>query len=100
MRAGLYSQRVRVKELDLDAARVVDLDGASPWAPKVRINGFSLPGVSLGYFRGKPWTQKLFCLLTSRQRVLVLPRRDGRVLLLSLERPQALLDALRALAPR
>jgi len=30
--------------------------------------------------------------------VLVLPRRDGRLLLLSPEQPQVLLDALRAIA--
>ena len=38
---------------------------------------------------------KAFCLLTQRQRVLWLPLRGGKEqLLLSLERPQALLDAL------
>jgi D-alanyl-D-alanine carboxypeptidase len=34
-------------------------------------------------------------LLTDLQRVLVLPRRDGSVLMLSLQRPEALLQALR-----
>jgi len=34
-------------------------------------------------------------LLTDLQRVLVLPRRDGSVLLLSLQQPEALLRALR-----
>ena len=43
---------------------------------------------------------KAFLLVTQRTKVLVLPERSGRRLLLSLERPQALLDALRAVTER
>ena len=40
-------------------------------------------------------SDRFFCALTSRQRELVLPERGGeRFLLLSLERPQVLLEAL------
>jgi hypothetical protein len=34
-------------------------------------------------------------LVTDTSRVLVLPKRDGSVILLSLQRPEALLEALR-----
>ena len=37
-------------------------------------------------------------MVTDRTKVLALPQRSGRMLLLSLERPQALLDALQAMA--
>jgi hypothetical protein len=37
-------------------------------------------------------------LLTDKTKVLVLPQRSGRMLLMSLERPQALLDALHTIA--
>lgn len=41
---------------------------------------------------------KAFCLLTDYSRVLVLPLRDGSMLLLSPEHPRALLDALKQAA--
>jgi hypothetical protein len=57
----------------------------------------SVIGFAAGHFRLREKFGKAFCLLTDRQRVLWLPLRDGKTqLLLSLERPQALLDALRA----
>ena len=40
----------------------------------------------------------MFALLTDRDRVLALPERDGRLLLLSLDNPQSLLDALQRAA--
>jgi len=57
----------------------------------------SMPGFHAGHFRLRGDFGKAFCLLTQRDRVLWLPLRDGKQqFLLSLERPQALLDALRA----
>lgn len=41
---------------------------------------------------------KAFCLLTDRNRVLVLPLRDGSLLLVSPEQPRVLLDDLKRLA--
>ena len=42
-------------------------------------------------------TKTAFCLVTDRHRVLWLPQRDGKdQLLLSLQHPQGLLDALKA----
>ncbi|NLB13052.1 MAG: hypothetical protein GX826_03410 [Gammaproteobacteria bacterium] len=54
----------------------------------------SLPGLDAGHYRGREWKQKLFCALTSRRNVLLLPQRSDRVLLLSPEKPQSLLQAL------
>ena len=56
-----------------------------------------MPGFHAGRFRLREKFGKAFCLLTDRHRVLWLPLRDGKdQLLLSLEQPQALLDALKA----
>ena len=44
------------------------------------------------YLRNKHYAH---VLLTDNKRVLMLPKRDGGLLLFSLVRPQALLDALR-----
>lgn len=97
VRAALYTRRVRLADLDADAARIVDLDRSLEWRPAVRTNGVGLPSANIGHFRGKPWSRKMFCAVTSRQRVLLLPERGGdeRFLLLSLEKPQALLEALK-----
>ena len=60
------------------------------------MNGIGLPGAAIGHFRGSPWRRKLFCALTDRDRVLVLPERgNDRAMLLSVENPQALLERLR-----
>ena len=97
IRAAMYRKRVASAELDLQRARIVDLDERTELRPAVKTNGMSLPGFHAGHFRLREKLGKAFCLLTDRRRVLWLPLRDGKgQLLLSLQQPQALLDALRA----
>lgn len=96
---GLNSAAVAVDRLDLDAARVLDLREANALAPSWKTFGTSMPGFRAGHFRLRN-RGRAFVLLTDTQRVLALPERGGRTLLLSLERPQALLDALRDVAER
>lgn len=96
IRATLYTKRVAASELDLERARVVNLEERTELRPGLKSNGYSTIGFSAGHFRMRNGLGNAFCLLTQRQRVLWLPQRDGKHhLLLSLERPQALLDALR-----
>lgn len=95
--AGFNSARVRVAELELAAARIVDLADAPKLRPLLKTFGTAMPGYSAGHFRLRDRSRG-FLLLTDRRKVLALPERSGRTLLLSLERPQALLDALRAVA--
>ena len=95
--AGLFTQRTHAIGLDLDRARILSLDEHPELRPFLKTGGMSLPGYHAGRFRLRGKFGKAFCLLTDRRRVLWLPYRDGKdQLLLSLERPQALLDALRA----
>lgn len=95
VRATLHTLRVAVADLDLASARVVDLSVARELRPLLRTFGFGMPGFRAGHYRLRS-RQRGFCLLTAYDRVLALPERSGRMILLSLERPQALLDALRA----
>lgn len=95
VRAAFYRKRVAVTELDVERARIVDLAERTELRPAVKTNGISMPGYHAGHFRIYRGLEKAFCLLTDRRRVLWLPLREGGQLLLSLERPQALLDALR-----
>lgn len=95
VRAALYTQRIPVDRLAPDSARILDLREHREWLPRLKTNGLNAPGFWAGHFRGRKLA-RLFCLLTDRSRVLVLPEHGGRTLLLSLERPQGLLDALRS----
>lgn len=95
--ATFYRRRLPVAALDLDKARIVNLDEHREWRPLFKTNGVGLPGLRAGWFRSRGFV-KMFCLLTTRDRVLVLPELAGGVLLLSAERPQELLQALRETA--
>lgn len=96
VRAALFRQRIAVVQLDLERARVVDLAERTELRPVIKTGGMSMPGFHAGRFRLREKFGRAFCLVTDRRRVLWLPLRDGKdQLLLSLEQPQALLEALR-----
>lgn len=102
VRSTLYRRRTPVADLLLDQAEVVDLGRDRRYGIRFKTNGYSMPGFYSGHFRLQGGG-KGFALVTDRARTLVIPVRGGSTLLLSLERPQALLDALRkvaATAPR
>ena len=93
--ATFYTRKTPVAALDLAHARVASLDERTEFRPGMKTNGYALPGFQAGHFRLRN-RAKAFCLLTTQQRVLILPQRDGAFLMLSPTQPQALLDALRA----
>lgn len=90
---GLFTQKVPLEMLDLEHARIVDLDEHTDLKPSVRLWGMGLPGFRAGHYLLRN-RARAFCLLTRNERVVVLPRRDGRYVLLSPERPQDLLARL------
>lgn len=100
VKAAFYTQRIPLAELDAANAKVFNLAKSGsfrkpgPHWPLLKTNGFSAPGFLAGHFRSRG-SDKHFVLLTQREKVLAIPERSGRCLLLSLERPQALLEALR-----
>ncbi len=97
VRAALFRERTPIADIDLERARVVDLAERMDLRPAVKTMGMSLPGFHAGRFRLRGKLVKAFCLITDRSRVLWLPLHNGKdQLLLSVERPQDLLDALRA----
>ncbi len=95
--ASFYTRRVRADALDLDHARIVDLGEHTGFRPMLGLNRFGVPGFRAGHYLLRN-RQRAFCLLTASDRVLVLPQRDGKVLLLSPEKPRDLLGHLRELA--
>lgn len=83
-----------LSELDLAAARIVDLEQEKALQPRLRRIGTALPGYRAGWF----WLRdrrSAYVVLSDWRRVLVLPRRDGKLLMFSLQRPDAVLEALR-----
>ena len=99
IRAGIHTRRVPAAALELERARIIDLEERTELLPGRRTLGISAPGYQVGWFRTQQWG-KGFYLLTERRRVLWLPERNGPHLLISLQKPQALLAALNAMAPR
>ena len=97
VRAAMYRERTPIAAIDLVRSRLIDLSERTELRPLIKTNGMSLPGFSAGHFRLRGKLAKAFCLITDRHRVLWLPLHNGKDhLLLSVERPQALLDALQA----
>jgi hypothetical protein len=94
VKATFYTRQSALSEFDLAAARVVDLREHTELKPALKTNGFAVPGLQAGHFRLRD-KRKAFCLLTDPARVLCLPHADGRVWMLSLTHPQAVLDILR-----
>lgn len=94
VKAAMFKHTVDAREVDIDRARVVDLDEHTELRPILKTFGMSLPGFQAGWFLQRDRSRS-FCLVTSRHRVLWLPTRTGKSLLLSLDRPETLLSALR-----
>lgn len=92
-----WSKAIPVAEFNLDAARVLNLSDRAGLQPVWKVAGTALPGFRAGRFRLRD-RSRANVLLTSWTRILVLPRRDGSLVLLSPQRPEALLDALQRAA--
>ena len=94
VKAAMFNHHVDADDLDMDRARIVDLDERTELKPILKAFGMALPGFQAGWFLLRD-RSRAFCLVTTRRRVLWLPTRTGKSHLLSLEHPDALLDALR-----
>lgn len=99
VRSSMFTSRTDIAAIDLARARVVDLAEHGEFAPARKTVAYTLPGFKSGHFRLRNGT-RAFCLLTDASRVLALPLRDGRWLLLSPEQPRQLLQDLQRLAAR
>ena len=90
-----WARSISIHSLRLDRAAVLDLDRSSEYAPKRRTLGTGLPGYASGWFRLRNG-EKALAYLTRREGVVYLPTSLGYSLLLSADRPQELLAALRS----
>ena len=94
-----HKRRLGWGELRLDEARVVNLDEHTDLKPAMKTNGTAVPGFKSGWFRLRN-RGKALVAMTRGARVTWIPTTAGYGLLLQPRQPQALLDHLRATAPR
>lgn len=100
VQAAMFGRRVAATDIDIAHARIVDLREHTGLRPAFKLWGMGLPGFDAGWFLCADKARR-FCLLTLRERVLHLPLHAGKPgLLLSLQQPRSLLDALAGAGPR
>ncbi|MBW3549502.1 MAG: PH domain-containing protein [Proteobacteria bacterium] len=97
LHTSFYRERVGLDELQLDAARVVDVHEHTGYKPRLKTNGFALPGFQSGWFRLRN-RHKALVAGVGQRRALWLPTTRGHGLWLQVRQPQALLDALKDMA--
>jgi hypothetical protein len=90
-----WGRSIPVESLLLERAAVLDLGESREFAPRFRTFGTGLPGYASGWFKLRNG-EKALAYLTRRDSVLYLPTSLGYSLLLSAERPEELLSALRS----
>ena len=94
-----YKRRLGWSDLRLDEARVANLDEHTQFKPVLKTNGTAFPGFRSGWFRLRS-RDKALVAMGRGPRVAWVPTTQGYGLLLQPRHPQALLDHLRASAPR
>ena len=97
LRSSFYRCRMPLAELELDQARLVDLDERTEYRPAVKANGFSIPGFRSGWFLLRN-RRRTFVAIADGRRKLWLPGSGKHDLLLEPRDPAALLERLRELA--
>lgn len=92
-----YRRRFALADLELDAARVVELGERPEFRAALRTNGLSIPGFRSGWYRLRDGSRALLAT-AGGQRLLWIPTAAGHGLLLQPADPRALLETLRARA--
>jgi len=95
----LYGRAVPATRIDTEGVRAVDLSQERDLQLRLRTNGVGMPGYSAGWFRLRNG-EKCLAFVTDRRRVLYVPTKEDFSLLLSVDDPAAMRDALRRMTGR
>ena len=95
---GAHRQLIAYAELDLERARVLDLDEQLEFKPRLKTNGISLPGFQTGWYRLRNGNRALVARSGGKQALWVPTTRDFGLLLQPQVPPRKLLQALREAA--
>ena len=91
-----YGRLVPRSDLMVDAASIVSLGAGSEYRPVWRRNGTGLGGYSAGWFRLANGERALL-FVTDRARVVRVPTLSGYSVFMTVDRPDAMIDALHGL---
>ncbi|WP_139202787.1 hypothetical protein [Pseudoxanthomonas sp. GM95] len=97
VQSTFFSTQVAIAQLQLDQARVVDLEEHTELRPFLKTRGYGLPGFRSGWYRLRN-KRKAFVATADSRFVLWLPSTAGHGLLLDVRDPNGLLRQLRELA--
>lgn len=95
---GAHRRRMLLSELDLDRARVLDLDEHLEFKPRLKTNGAFVPGFQTGWYRLRNGNRALVARSGGKQALWVPTTRDFGLLLQPQVPPRKLLQALREAA--
>ena len=88
-----YGRLVPMASLDLDGARPVDLTSEQDLRLKWRTNGIGLPRYNVGWFSLRNGAKAL-AAVTDPHKVLYVPTREGFSILVSVDEPARVREAL------
>jgi hypothetical protein len=91
----LWGRTIPRSALEVERARIVDLCTEQGLKPRSRRMGTGMPGYAAGWF-GLANGEKALVYLTTWNRVVYVPTREGYALLLSVEQPEQFLHAIGA----
>jgi hypothetical protein len=94
IRGNLYGRILPLSGLQLDRARIIDLNQDQEHQPKWRKNGIGLPGYQSGWCKLKNG-EKSLVFITKRNKVVYIPTYRGYSVMLSASQPDELIAALR-----
>jgi hypothetical protein len=98
LRGDMYGRLIPPRDLRAAEARIVDLQRERDLRPRLRIFGTSVGSYRAGMFRLASGERSLLYVTDDRRVVYVPTRRDHSVML-SVDRPDQFIDALRRIAP-
>ena len=95
IQGDIFGRFVPRSSLIVSEARELDMRVEDGYRLRWRTNGTGLPGYSAGWFKLRNG-QKSLVFMTDRGRAVYIPTRDGYSIILTVDRPEAFLQALRA----
>jgi hypothetical protein len=100
IRGDPYGRSIPFASLDLAGARIAPFGAEPALRPVRRTNGSNMPGYSSGWFRMADGGRALLFVTDRDRMMLYLPTTEGYSVLMSPDRPERMLDALRRGAAR
>ena len=93
IKGGTYGRTLPLSELNIEAARVVNLYRERDYQLKWRKNGIGMPGYNAGWFQLQN-SQKVLAFVTDEKEVVYIPTENGYDLMFSVNEAEEFLNTL------